>query len=160
MIAGTMRAAASFSFYIALVIALLLLLLTLTLHFEGLTLLSHLARKLKLPSHRLGFVLILIGVVLLHVAEIWLFAGCYGLLSFWPYLGDIQPVQGAKLGDPLFHYLYFSAVSYTSLGYGDLVPSGPLRIIASSEALIGLLMIAWSASFTYLLMEKSWSLKE
>ena len=99
------------------------------------------------------------GVVFLHVSEIWLFAGCYGLLGFWPHLGDIQAVQGAKLGDSLFHFFYFSAVSYTSLGYGDLIPTGSLRIIASLESLIGLLMITWSASFTYLLMEKFWSLK-
>ncbi len=32
-----------------------------------------------------------------------------------------------------------------------------MRIVAGIEALTGLLLIAWSASFTYLTMERLWS---
>ncbi|MGE5242209.1 MAG: ion channel [Bacteroidota bacterium] len=48
-------------------------------------------------------------------------------------------------------------MTYTSLGLGDVYPLGDLRLIAGIESLIGLLMIAWSASFTYLMMEKFWN---
>ena len=47
-------------------------------------------------------------------------------------------------------------VSYTSLGLGDVWPTGVLRLITGLEALNGLILIAWSASFTYLSMEKFW----
>jgi hypothetical protein len=49
-------------------------------------------------------------------------------------------------------------VSYTSLGLGDVYPQGGVRLLTGVEALVGLLMIAWSASFTYLSMEKYWPL--
>jgi len=52
--------------------------------------------------------------------------------------------------------LYFSAETYTSLGYGDVVPTGPLRTLAGVEALNGLLLIGWSASFTYVAMQRFW----
>jgi hypothetical protein len=45
---------------------------------------------------------------------------------------------------------------FTTLGTGDLVVSGPLRLIAGVESLNGLVLIGWSASFTYLSMEKFW----
>ena len=43
-----------------------------------------------------------------------------------------------------------------TLGFGDIYPVGDLRLIASVEALNGLLMLGWSASFIYLAMEKFW----
>ena len=52
--------------------------------------------------------------------------------------------------------MYFSAATYTSLGFGDLTPTGPVRLLAGVEALNGLLLIGWSASFTYLSMERFW----
>jgi hypothetical protein len=48
-------------------------------------------------------------------------------------------------------------VGYTSLGFGDFTPVGPIRLLAGAEALNGLLLIGWSASFTYISMEKFWS---
>ena len=47
--------------------------------------------------------------------------------------------------------LNFSLVTYTSLGYGDIAPLGPARLLAGIESLI-----AWSASFTYLEMQRHW----
>jgi hypothetical protein len=38
-------------------------------------------------------------------------------------------------------------------------PSGTVRLIAGLEALNGLVLIGWSASFTYLTMEKVWDTK-
>ena len=52
--------------------------------------------------------------------------------------------------------LNFSLVTYTSLAYGDIAPLGPARLLAGIEALIGLGLIAWSASFTYLEMQRHW----
>ena len=52
--------------------------------------------------------------------------------------------------------LYFSASTYTSLGYGDIVPLGNAGLLAGSEALTGLVLIAWTASFTYFEMRAFW----
>ena len=52
--------------------------------------------------------------------------------------------------------LYFSFSTYTSLGYGDIVALGDSRLLAGIESLIGLLLIAWTASFTYLEMREHW----
>lgn len=53
---------------------------------------------------------------------------------------------------------YFSITSYTTLGIGDLFPKGPIRLISGIEALNGLVMVTWTASFTYIVMEKFWHL--
>jgi len=53
--------------------------------------------------------------------------------------------------------MYFSAETFTSLGFGDLVPVGSIRPLAGVEALNGLLLIGWSASYAYIAMERFWS---
>lgn len=53
-------------------------------------------------------------------------------------------------------YFYFSLTSYTTLGIGEVHPVGPIRIIVGLEALNGFPLITWSASFTYLMMQRYW----
>jgi hypothetical protein len=53
-------------------------------------------------------------------------------------------------------FFYFSIATYTTLGIGDLHPSGAMRLVAGIESLNGLVLIGWSASFTYLTMEEFW----
>ncbi len=57
-------------------------------------------------------------------------------------------------GGSLLDHLYFSITCYTTLGIGDIIPEGEIRLLAGIEALNGLVLIAWSASFTYLVMER------
>lgn len=45
---------------------------------------------------------------------------------------------------------------YTTVGFGDLIPIGPIRLMAGVEALTGLVMITWSASYTFLEMQRDW----
>ena len=71
--------------------------------------------------------------------------------------GSLAGEVGSKDGWVLEHF-YFSLASYTSLGIGDIIPHGGLRLLAGIEALNGLVLIAWSASFTYLTMERFWSI--
>jgi hypothetical protein len=49
-------------------------------------------------------------------------------------------------------------VTYSRIGFGDLYPVGGARLLAGVEAVIGLLLIGWSASFTYPVMERFWPL--
>jgi hypothetical protein len=53
-------------------------------------------------------------------------------------------------------YVYFSITTFTTLGIGDVYAHGPLRLVAGVESLNGLVLIGWSASFTYITMEKVW----
>jgi hypothetical protein len=108
----------------------------------------------SLSRHRPRRVLLLIGVVLVaHFCEIWLFAlGYYALAPFEPF----GSVSGPSAALTMLDYVYFSAAVYSTVGFGDLVPVGPLRFMAGIEAVTGLVMIAWSASFTFLQMQQDW----
>jgi hypothetical protein len=59
-------------------------------------------------------------------------------------------------GGGFVDFFYFSITCYTTLGLGDVFPSGAMRIVAGIEALNGFVLIGWSTSFTYLAMERFW----
>jgi Ion channel len=120
------------------------------LHYEGLLWNT---RKLdRFAGSRRAKILYGIGsVLLLHTAEIWIFAAVLWLLTRWPAAGGIAPGELQFLD-----LVYFSAATYTTAGYGDLVAIGPVRFLAGTESLTGFVLITWSASFTYLEMEKFW----
>jgi len=87
-----------------------------------------------------------------HVLEILVFSvGLYVLVHV---LG-LGVLHGSDVHE-FRTFVYFSFSSYTSLGIGDLYPAGELRILTGFEALVGLLMIGWSASFLYLEMRTLW----
>ena len=56
----------------------------------------------------------------------------------------------------LLELVYLSAMTFTTVGYGDVSPVGPIRFLAGTEALVGFMLITWSASFTYLHMARHW----
>jgi len=50
--------------------------------------------------------------------------------------------------------LYFSAVTYTTTGYGDLVLPAEWRLIGGIEALTGILMCGWSTGFFFAIVSR------
>ena len=50
--------------------------------------------------------------------------------------------------------LYFSAVTYTTTGYGDLVLAQEWRLLGGVEALTGILMCGWSTGFFFALVAR------
>lgn len=56
----------------------------------------------------------------------------------------------------LLDTVYLSAMTFSTVGFGDVAPAGPIRFIAGTEAVLGLFLIAWSATFTYYEMERNW----
>ncbi len=82
-------------------------------------------------------------ILLLHIIEVIVFGGLFWLGAN---IADVGTIEGAS---SFTDYIYFSVASYTSLGLGNLYPTGSLRILASIEALMGLTMIAWTAAFSY-----------
>nr|WP_281356714.1 potassium channel family protein [Parvibaculum indicum] len=87
-----------------------------------------------------------------HMAEISFYAGAYALAEHVFFIGGFI---GKQFMAPL-DYFYFSATTYTSLGIGDIFPTGHIRFLTGVEALNGLLLIAWSASFLFTLMNRIW----
>jgi hypothetical protein len=132
-------------------VALLLFIVTVLIHYEGLRFISLGVESIR-SRPRPRMLVVIFGVLCIHLFEIALFA--VGL-----YLLDALPYEGGISGElDLFGFFYLSAQIYTTLGFGDYVPLGDLRIIAAVEPLVGLLMIGWSTSFTFLAMQKLWTL--
>ena len=121
------------------------------LHYEVFTLLTRVLARLHLHIRRRRILLLIIGLLVLHVTEIWLFG-----IGYFVLLRDQSFSQIKGSGGGLLDLVYFSAVVYTTLGLGDLVPAGAIRFMTGMEALTGFVLITWSASFTFLEMQKFW----
>lgn len=80
------------------------------------------------------FILVATWMILLHLFEIAVWA------TFYAWKGAMSDMQSA---------LYFSAVTYTTTGYGDLVLPPEWRLLGGIEALTGILMAGWSTGFFF-----------
>lgn len=121
------------------------------IHFEALNTLSILTPKL-LIRHRLRVLIGVFGALVAHVIEIWIFAFGYYYMVNHTGLGTLT----GSSGNDLLDCVYFSFVSFTTLGFGDIVATGDIRFLAGLEALTGLVLITWTASFMFIEMQKQW----
>ena len=80
------------------------------------------------------FVLVLLSLWLMiaHVIEIGIWAVVFEKFELF------QPFEAA---------LYFAAISYTTLGFGDVLIEGPWRLLSGACAANGLLLFGLSAAF-------------
>ncbi|HYE00633.1 MAG TPA: potassium channel family protein [Alphaproteobacteria bacterium] len=138
----------------AMAVAVVMVAVTILIHYEALRIISDWIDRLDWAPPRRRLLLVIFACFGAHTVEVWVWAVAYdfvvGVLKVGRFAGE--PLNG------LDGYLYFSVVTYTSLGFGDALPVGGARLLAGVEALVGLLLIGWSASFTYLAMEKLWDL--
>jgi len=139
----------------AMVVSTVLVLGTILVHYEVLRLTSQHLRDLNVPP-RFNILVVVVAAFVAHTIEVWMYGVSYWLLLDRLGLGGFG---GPEIVDGFDDCLYFSAVTYTSLGIGDLYPKGHFRLVAGIEALNGLVLIGWSASFTYLDMERYWPLQ-
>lgn len=135
-----------------LVIASLLILLSVGVHYNALTHLSSFLQHRDVHVRRWVAVGILV-ILLAHVLEIAMFAIAYEHLHDY---GQFGTLIGATTHENTSDYWYYSFVTYTSLGFGDIVPTEALRLLTGLETLTGLILIAWSASFIYMQMQRFW----
>ena len=121
--------------------AALLLALTVVVHAVGLMAIMrwvvrshHLEERQTFWSATWLVVQVAWALMVIHVVEI----VAWGIL-YWRnrWLPDLEAA------------VYFSGVTYTSVGYGDLVLPSPWRLIAPVEALTGLLMAGLSTAFFF-----------
>lgn len=133
-------------------ICLCLLISTTIVHYEVLRYLSRLLPDFGIRP-RAKLIIVIIATFMAHVVEIAFYAAViYVLVRFGGY-GSLG--ESARFGFDVA--MYFSAETYTSLGYGDILPRDDLRLLAGAEALNGLLLIGWSASYAYIAMERFWN---
>ena len=129
-----------------------LVVLTTVIHYEALGTLSRTLPRLRVAP-RAKLLVVILATFGTHAVQILLYG--VTLYAFTNLLADGRLGLSAHASFSLC--LYFSAETFTSLGYGDIVPGGALRLLAGGEALNGLLLIGWSASFMYLSMERYWN---
>ena len=92
------------------------------------------------PLHRAMFLgVAVLLMILLHLAG----AAVWALAYYW--VGEFHDFQTA---------LYFSVVTATSLGYGDITLSESWRLLAIFEAMSGLLLFGASTASVFQLMVK------
>ena len=113
-----------------LLVACSLMAVCVTVHAAGLTDALRRLRRVRMPARRFWsrtrlFVVIAVWIVMLHLIEI----AAWGVVYAWS--GAMPDLQTA---------LYFSAVTYTTTGYGDVVLPKAWRLDGGVEALTGILM--------------------
>ncbi|MGV3525340.1 MAG: ion channel [Candidatus Sericytochromatia bacterium] len=133
-------------------ITLMVLIGVVLLHYEVLSTLNAWLPRLAIPA-RPKVLVGIVGALMVHIAEIWIFGivfflmaqnALFGAITGYPHLG-------------IFDYVYFSAEAYTTVGFGELTARGPMRLLVGMEALLGFVLITWSASFTFLEMARYWN---
>jgi Ion channel len=119
-------------------IAALLMLTTTAIHAGGMILVLRAIRprpRRWIQRSRLTHVFRVGGTVLLmflvSLAEVSMWAATYLAL---------KAIQGFE------HALYFSLVTFTTLGYGDVVLDEHWRLLASFEAVNGIIMFGWTTA--------------
>ena len=123
-----------------LALATFMVVLTVSIHLGGLLgllwALRDRAHRLRPHDSRVGqlavILFVVLGLVVSHTVEIWL----YGF-AFWV-IGAVRDFESA---------LYFSTVTFTTLGYGDIVLDGKWRLFGAIEGGNGLILFGWSTAF-------------
>ncbi|MDP6652044.1 MAG: potassium channel family protein [Gammaproteobacteria bacterium] len=135
----------------AFLIITLLVSAAVVLHYEILRFLSIIIPKLQI-KHRLRVIIGVFGTICAHVVEVWMFGIAFYLMHQNGGFGQLA----GNFDGSLIDCVYFSFTNYTTVGYGDIEPFGQLRFLAGLEAITGLSLITWSASFMFMEMTKFW----
>jgi voltage-gated potassium channel len=83
-------------------------------------------------------------LVFLHAVEIMVWAGVYKALVPVGELADLETA------------VYFSFVTFTTLGYGDITLSEGWRLLSGIQALNGILLVGWSTALMFAVVQKAW----
>ena len=133
-------------------IGTVLVALTVVIHALGTTyLVRYLAQRFLDERGRWGsghamvaLIMAAVVLVLLHTLEIILWAGVYaGLVP----AGELADLESA---------VYFSFVTFTTLGYGDITLGEGWRLLSGIQALNGILLVGWSTALMFAVVQKSW----
>ncbi len=124
----------------AILVSCVLVALTVTMHSIGFSLVLQwlMKSRSRLPTQIWSIARLLIRLmgmlIIIHAAEITVWGLSYLLLECLP---DAESA------------IYFSGVSYTTIGYGDLVLPEPWRLLGPLEGLTGILMCGLSSGLFF-----------
>lgn len=130
----------------------LIVVLVVLMHHEVLVRLSGLLTKMH-SRHHFRLVAAVLGVLLAHTAQVWVFAAAY----FFMHHADAWGTLTGNFNGSFLDCVYFSFSTFTTVGYGDIEPVGALRFLTGIEGLTGLVLITWSASFLFVKMQRYWT---
>lgn len=134
-----------------LLINTLLVATVVVIHYEILRALSVVIPKLRIKN-RIRVIIGVFGTICAHIVEVWLFGIAFFLMISYGDFGSL----GGNFDGSLVDCVYFSFTNYTTVGYGDIEPFGNIRFLAGLEAITGLSLITWSASFMFMEMTQFW----
>ncbi len=122
-----------------LTIGIVLISVTVLIHTYGLIFVTHVMTwvtgHVRTHGHRnrvLAMNTVVIGIFAIMTVEVWMWAAAYALLGAMP---DFETA------------LYFSTTTFSTVGYGDVVPHEEWRILAGLESVNGFLLIGWSTAY-------------
>jgi hypothetical protein len=90
--------------------------------------------------------------VLVWILTIWMFFAIVIEAWLWAMVYLYSP-ELTELPDPQTAF-YFSMVTFTTLGYGDLVLSGDWRTLASIQAANGVIIFGWTTALIFYFIQK------
>lgn len=99
------------------------------------------AQRLSLPTQLGVSCFFVIGFVVAHIIEIVLWAAAYRLA------GELRSFEEA---------VYFSAVTFATIGYGDVTLSSEWRLASAIEGVNGILLFGWTTAFLFKVSELVW----
>ncbi|MEO5715696.1 MAG: potassium channel family protein [Luteolibacter sp.] len=88
----------------------------------------------SLPAMFWMIIRVVYGLLLLHLLQILVWAACYDVNGCFP---DFTTS------------FYYSATSYSTVGYGDVNPPAGWRVLGAVEAVTGILMFGWSTGVLF-----------
>ena len=137
--------------WLSFVINIALIFLSVTIHY---TFLDRVALHWSITRRHFSTRLFMgsLVAILAHIAEVWLYALAYYFCHNRFGLGYLS----GEFDGSLLDCVYYSFTTYTTLGIGDIQPEGWLRFTTGVEALTGLILIAWTASFMFMCMQGQW----
>jgi hypothetical protein len=122
-----------------LVLGTIVISLTVVIHTGGLVVVANIMNAIteRHPLHGYrrkvtAMVTIVHGLFAVHMVEIWVWAAVYTLVDAIPDFSDS---------------LYFSAITFSTLGYGDQLLHNDWQLLAGLEGISGFLLIGWSTAY-------------
>lgn len=73
-----------------------------------------------------------VGIIAIHTVEIWAYAAAFLQLGAFSHFEEA---------------LYYSTVTYASIGYGDVLMPHNSRIFGAIEGAVGIIMLGWSTAY-------------
>ncbi|QLF68287.1 two pore domain potassium channel family protein [Peteryoungia desertarenae] len=122
-----------------LALGTLMISMTVVIHTFGLMGVTHMMRwvtdRVRLHGHRSRMVAmntVVLGVFAVLTTEVWLWAICYHLIGFF---------------DDFSTTLYFATITFSTVGYGDVIPHSDWRMLAALQGINGFVLIGWSTAY-------------